>query len=70
MPKTIPIRREQEDEYPRLRGVKWIPRRTQLNHSFYDNRRHEGYSFYGLPNEMLGFYIYNHVTLYFFTYSF
>ncbi|KAK7846024.1 hypothetical protein CFP56_008470 [Quercus suber] len=36
---TIPIRREQENEYPR--GVKWIPRRTQLNHSFYDVRRHE-----------------------------
>ena len=41
---TIPIRREQEDECPRPRGVKWIPRRTQHNHSFYDNRRHEVYS--------------------------
>ncbi|KAL0010227.1 hypothetical protein SO802_005335, partial [Lithocarpus litseifolius] len=36
---TIPIRRAQQDEYPR--GVKWIPRKTQLNHSFYDSSHHE-----------------------------
>ncbi|XP_065616860.1 protein neprosin [Quercus suber] len=36
---TVPIRRTQEDEY--TRGVKWIPRRTQLNHSFYDISNHE-----------------------------
>uniref|UniRef100_A0A7N2R4D9 Neprosin PEP catalytic domain-containing protein n=2 Tax=Quercus lobata TaxID=97700 RepID=A0A7N2R4D9_QUELO len=36
---TVPIRRTQEDED--TRGVKWIPRRTQLNHSFYDISNHE-----------------------------
>ena len=41
---TVPIRRTQEDEY--TRGVKWIPRRTQLNHSFYDISNHEVYHFY------------------------
>ena len=39
---TIPIRRGQQDEHPRGRGVKWIP---QLNQSIDDVPHHEVYIF-------------------------
>ena len=41
---TIPIRREQQDEHPHGRGVKWIPRRTQLNQSINNDNHNEVYS--------------------------
>ncbi|XP_050289731.1 uncharacterized protein LOC126727867 [Quercus robur] len=51
---TIPIRREQQDEHPHGRGVKWIPRRTQLNQSINNDNHNEfatvdieGGTFYG-----------------------
>ena len=36
---TIPIRRTQEDEYPRATHL--TPPRTRLNHSLYEDNNHE-----------------------------